>query len=249
MRYVLTMIDRTTRWPEAVAIPDATADSILQAFHLSWTSRFGIPRVTTSDRGAQFTSQAWKKSMANLGISLNTTTACHPQSNGLVERFHRSLKNALRCAVTATRSWTRSLPWVLLGLRNAPRAETATSAAEILYGTPLIVPGLCLNQGVDSGRSASRDLQLARDNVSTYLPPHLDMSKYRHSPFISSGLRNCEFVYLCNDSLAKPPLASRYSGPFKVVKRNWKNNTFDITVSDRQETVFLGRLKAATAEP
>ena len=120
-RYILTMMDRTTRWPEAVAMPDSTTDSILQAFLATWVARFGIPRIVTSDRGAQFTSKAWTGALAKLGISSSTTTAYHPQSNGLVERFHCSLKNALRCTVTSTKSWTRSLPWVLLGLRNAPR--------------------------------------------------------------------------------------------------------------------------------
>ena len=138
MRYVLTMMDLTMRWSEAVPIAEATADTIIQAYHSTWIARFGIPRIVTSDRGAQFTSRAWTGTMMKLRISQTTTTAYHPQSNGLVERFHRSLKNALRCAIGATRSWTRSLPWVLLGLRNAPRRpETAMSAAEVLYGTAL----------------------------------------------------------------------------------------------------------------
>ena len=125
-KYVLTMIDRTTRWPEAVAIKDATTDTVLQAFVSTWIARFEVPRTVTSDRGAQFTSKAWTGSLGELGISIAPTTSYHPQSNGLVERFHRLLKNALRCAAPASKSWTRSLPWVILGLRNAPRTDTAT---------------------------------------------------------------------------------------------------------------------------
>ena len=185
---MLTMMDRTTRWPEAVAICDSTADTIIQAFHLNWTARFGVPRIITTDRGAQFTSKAWTSSLARLGISAAMTTAYHPQSNGLVERFHRSLKNALRCAVTASKLWTRSLPWVLLGLRNAPRVESATSAAEVLYGTTLRVPGLCFHQSATQEASEARQLQLARDNVSKYLPVRLDTRKFKHSPFVQRDL-------------------------------------------------------------
>ena len=246
MRYVFTMIDRTTRWPEAVAIIEATADTIIQAFHRTWIARFGIPRIVTSDRGAQFTSKAWTATMTRLGISQTTTTAYHPQSNGLVERFHRSLKNALRCAVTTTRSWTRSLPWVLLGLRNAPRSETATSAAEVLFGTTLRVPGLCFRQDVSPESSEARQLQLARDNVEKYLPPHLNHKKFRHSPFVQENLQDCTHVFVRNDSLAKPPLEPRYTGPFLVLEKRWDNNTFVLTVGGKKEVVSLGRLKSAT---
>ena len=133
LRYVLTMLDRTTRWLEAIPIPDTTTDTILQAFINGWIARYGVPRTVTSDRGAQFTSRIWSGSLSKLGINATTTTAYHPQANGLVERFHRSFKNVLRCAASARTAWTRNLPWVLLGLGNAPRSDTATSAAEVTF--------------------------------------------------------------------------------------------------------------------
>ena len=247
-RFILTIVDRTTRWPEAVAIKDATADTVLQAFHNTWIARFGVPRIVTSDRGAQFTSKAWTASLERLGVSTVNTTAYHPQSNGLVERFHRSLKNALRCAVSASKSWTRSLPWVLLGLRNAPRSETATSSAEVLYGTVLRVPGMCFRQEVEAEVEESRQLQLARENVAQYLPPRLDDRKFRHSPFIPASLRSCAFVYLREDSLAKPPLAPRYRGPFQVLERQWWNNTFAILIGNKREIVSVDRLKPASLD-
>ena len=55
-RYILTMVDRTTRWPEAVPIPETSEETILQAFLSTWVARFGIPRTVTTDRGAQFSS-------------------------------------------------------------------------------------------------------------------------------------------------------------------------------------------------
>ena len=232
----------------AVARSGGDPRVILQAFNRSWVARFGVPRVVTSDRGAQFTSKAWKTSMEKLGISVALTTSYHPQSNGLVERFHRSLKNSLRCAVTETKSWTRALPWVLLGLRNVPRTDTAASAAEVLYSTPLRVPGLCFVQDVAAPASEARKLHLARTNVSKYMPPRLEAGKFRHSPFVAKDLRRCKFVFLRDDSFAKPPLAPRYSGPHQVINKNWKNNAFTIRVGQRTEVVSIARLKAAMQE-
>ena len=91
-KYLLTMIDRTTRWPEAVPIADTMADTVLKAFLENWISRAGIPLTVTSDRGAQFTSEAWRKTLSRLGINVTWTTAYHPQSNGIVERLHRTLR-------------------------------------------------------------------------------------------------------------------------------------------------------------
>ena len=75
-----------------------------------------------SDRGPQFTSQLWKSITQLLGTRLHCTTAYNPQPNGLVEKFHRHLKSALRARLTGP-NWTQELPWVLLGIHTAPRED------------------------------------------------------------------------------------------------------------------------------
>ena len=52
--YLLTILDRTTRWPEAVPLQDITAASCARAFMTGWVARFGVPLQMTSDRGRQF---------------------------------------------------------------------------------------------------------------------------------------------------------------------------------------------------
>ena len=67
------------------------------------------------------------------------TTSYHPQANGLVERFHRQLKAALKTHANAT--WTESLPLVLLGIRTALKGDLQCTAAELVYGMSLRLPG------------------------------------------------------------------------------------------------------------
>ena len=244
-KYLLTMVDRTTRWPEAVPIPETTAETVVQAFLDNWVARFGIPAVVITDRGAQFTSELWKRTLAKLGIKASTTTAYHPQGNGLVERFHRSLKNALGCAIRASKSWSRSLPWVLLGIRNAPRLDTATSTAEVMYGAPLRVPGACFQAGQEARKSATEQLEAARANVAAFSPESLDLRRVKASPFIAGSLRTARHVFVRDDRLGKPSLAPRYAGPFKVIKRDWDNNIFLLDVGGKEDKVSLSRLKAA----
>jgi transposase InsO family protein len=134
------MIDRTSRWPEVVPLSSITAVVCAQALLSSWISRFGVPSVITTDRGAQFTSSVWSEVCSILGIRRSQTTSYHPQSNGLIERFHRSLKTSLRARLAGP-DWIRHLPLVLLGLRSVPKDDTGMSVAEAVYSTPLTLPG------------------------------------------------------------------------------------------------------------
>jgi hypothetical protein len=80
--------------------------------------------------------ESWKR----LKIKHSQTTAYHPQSNGMVECFHRRLKDAL-CARCAAANWVDHLPWVLLGLRAAAREDDGSTPAQAVFGSPLILPG------------------------------------------------------------------------------------------------------------
>jgi transposase InsO family protein len=138
--YILTVVDRTTRWFEAIPLHSITAAAVAESFVAAWVARFGVPATITSDRGVQFTSELWAATMKKLGIKHLMTTAFHPQSNGLVERAHRHLKEALKARLAAA-DWPSHLPWVLLGLRAAPREDSGVSVAELLYGAALSLPG------------------------------------------------------------------------------------------------------------
>ncbi len=83
--HLFTMVDRTTRWPEAVPVSATSAADCAAALFSGWVQRFGLPAAITSDRGPQFTSAVWAALCRLLNIQHIPTTAYHPQSNGLVE--------------------------------------------------------------------------------------------------------------------------------------------------------------------
>ena len=94
-RYLLTCIDRATRWVEAIPLIDITASSTAVAFVAGWVSRFGVPLQVVTDRGAQFESELFSELPSMIGFHHVRTTSYHPQANGIIERHHRSLKSAI----------------------------------------------------------------------------------------------------------------------------------------------------------
>ncbi|KFD64656.1 hypothetical protein M514_23114, partial [Trichuris suis] len=66
-KYILTCIDRYTRWPEALPLPDVTAATVAKAFVKDWISRYGVPSTLTTDRGTQFESELWRELMHVIG--------------------------------------------------------------------------------------------------------------------------------------------------------------------------------------
>ena len=118
--YLLTCVDRYTRWPEAIPLTSSTAEVVAQALLSGWISRFGVPSTIITDRGCQFESKLWNNLMSLIGSKCARTTAYHPQTNGMV---HRQLKAALKAQPNPD-AWMDTLPLILLGIRTARRTST-----------------------------------------------------------------------------------------------------------------------------
>ena len=172
------------------------------------------------------------------GIHLSGTTPHHPAANGLVERFHRSMKAAIMCH--ADEQWTETLPIVLLGLRTAYKENLKSSTAELVYGEPLRVPGEFLAP-VPQQVEVSTFIQQLRQHMNQLRPT----PAARHvSPgtFIHRDLPQSSHVFLRQDG-ARRSLQQPYSGPQPVIARTDK--TLDIVVRGRNVTVSVDRVKPA----
>ena len=85
-------------------------------------------------------SSDWSEVCSILSISRIETTSFHPQSNGMIEQFHLSLKYSLRARL-ASSDWVTHLSLVMLGLRSSPKDDSGLSPAEAIYGSTLFLPG------------------------------------------------------------------------------------------------------------
>lgn len=239
-QYLFTSTERSTRWPEAIPMAEATAQACAEALLHGWVSRFGVPDDMTSDRGPAFISHLWTALGQLVGTQIHRTTAYNPAANGMVERTHRSLKAALmaRCAGP---DWKAQLPWVLLGLRTMPKEGLNLSSAEMVFGETIAVPGEFFPPTSDP-----KDIDIAnlRRIVGKYRPcvqTH-NNSKEANLPMI---LQLCRHVFVRNDA-HRSPLMPPYRGPYSVQDR--KPKAFQLNINGRLDWVSIDRLKPAYQE-
>ena len=244
--YLFTITDRFTRWPEAVPIQNAEATTCARALLRTWIARFGVPDSITSDQGPQFTSGLWRELHNVLVCSNKHTTAYHPQSNGMVERFHRSLKAALKARLLGP-GWMDELPIVLLGIRSTWKEDLDAAPALLTYGTNLRIPGdffpSISAERISPGSTFVRDLQENFRKLSPLSPVHHGTTK----KYLPRDLMSAEQVYVRHDA-HRGPLVRPYDGPFKVLYRSDKH--FDILRNNKSTRVSIDRLKPAySADP
>ena len=240
-RYLLTCVDRTTRWATAIPMPSITAECTAAHFLSGWVASFGAPVVVITDQGAQFESQAWRDLMAFLGSTRQRTTAYHPQANGMVERFHRRLKEAIR-ALPNPASWSDALPIVLLTLRATEKEDVRHTPAELVYGEDLRLPGQYVAQPQGDALAFLPALRQAMASLRPP-PPRPPPPRPIHMP---AGLRTATAVFLRTDA-PTAPLQPPYTGPYRVLQRGDKCVT--IQVRGRPYTTSWDRVKAAHLPP
>ncbi|KMQ86215.1 gag-pol polyprotein [Lasius niger] len=241
-KYCLTMIDRYTRWPEAAPIADTSADTIATVFFTTWVARFGAPALITTDRGSQFESLIFEALTKLIGSRRIRTTAYHPQSNGMIERWHPSLKTAIKCQ--ETKNWIEALPVVLLGLRTSYKEDIKASTAEMVYGTTLKLPGEYFAAEEPTGCP-----QMFTEKFREYMRATIAVPTAHHikkKPFIHKELESSTHVFVRVDR-SRGPLEQPYEGPFPVITKI-NDTVFRINYKGQPTTINVDRLKPAFIE-
>lgn len=236
--YCLTCIDRFSCWPEVIPLPEISAETVGKAFCENWVCRFGVPSSIIRDQGRQFESELFHNLAKICGAKLPRTTPYHPQTNGKIERFHRTLKSAIKAHNNI--HWTETLPTILLGLRAAIRSDASYSISQMVYGTTIRLPGEFFNPPV--ARLEPETFVSKLQNFMAQLQPVKSHNTSNQKVFVHKDLKSCTHVFVRIDRVKKA-LEPPYEGPFAVCEKFEKY--FTVLKKGKQLNISIDRLKPA----
>jgi hypothetical protein len=140
-RYILVAMDYFTKWAKAYAIPNQEATTIANKLVNDMLLRFSPPEQLHSDQGRQFESTLIAEICKCLGIHKTRTTPYHPQSDGLVERFNRTLLNMLTTTMAGhPGTWEDHTQKVLLAYNTSTQSTTGFSPFFLMFGREARLP-------------------------------------------------------------------------------------------------------------
>ncbi|XP_068245849.1 uncharacterized protein [Palaemon carinicauda] len=232
-RYILTMVDYASSFPEAVALKNITSEDIAEAL-ISIFSRVGVPKEILSDRGPQFRSELMLQVHKLLGVKPLFSTPYHPAANGRIERQHQILKSILKkiCELKHNQ-WHRFLPAALFAMREIPSDTTGFSPFEILYGRqvrgPLtILKELWTNSDMSTGEtdlySFVLELREKLSDVSDLAVQNMNISSSTYKSYfdLKSSKRRFkaddEVILLIPEKQGK--LQFSWRGPYKIIDKH-----------------------------
>ncbi len=157
-RYILVVCDYATRYPEAIPMKSIDAERVAEEL-VQLFSRVGILQEILTDQGSNFTSRLLGEVYNLLHVQALRTTPYHPQTDGLVERFNKTLKALLRkCATDSGKDWDKLLPFLLFAYREVPQASTGFSPFELLYGREVRGPLDVLKETWEADKRSSESV-------------------------------------------------------------------------------------------
>ena len=134
-KYILVVTDVFSKWVEAFALRSTDTETLATVLVNEVFCRYGVPSTVHSDQGANLTSHVISSLCKHLEIERTRTTAYHPQGNGQVERFNRTLEAMLAKLVKENqKDWDLHIPKVLFACRTALQESTGYTPYRVNFG-------------------------------------------------------------------------------------------------------------------
>ena len=230
-RYAVVFMDYLTKWPEVFATADQSAPTIAKLLVEKVICRHGVPKELLSDRGASFLSKLTAEIFKVMGIKKVNTTAYHPQSDGLEERFNRTLLDMLSKTVKAGgKDWDVRLPYLLFAYRSTVQPSTGESPFFLLYGRDpqlptdmaLLPPTVRHTMDVDDYKSR---MLLDMSNAWKLAQENLEKAQGKQKHQHDKNTRDFKFavrdrVFMHMPAIRSGPaykLTRPYEGPYQVI--------------------------------
>ena len=228
-RYILTAEDGFTRFCIAVGIPNKEAATVTNALLERYITVFGVPAKIHSDQGKEFTAAVFTDLLDRLQVKRSTTPPYNPQSNGHVERFHRTLNSLFRVYLDREDSeWERMLPAAMMAYNTKIHSSTgmtpyyAMFLREARLPVDLVVPPPEKEEHVH--HQVQTTLQRFRDMYHRVRSKEEGVIK-RNAKLYTGSITDfpigAEVYYLAPRKLPGKPnkITDSWVGPYSIIKK------------------------------
>uniref|UniRef100_A0A3B1K7E5 Integrase catalytic domain-containing protein n=1 Tax=Astyanax mexicanus TaxID=7994 RepID=A0A3B1K7E5_ASTMX len=232
-RYILVVGDYFSKWTEAFSLPNQEAKTVAKVLTEEWICRYGAPRSIHTDQGRNFESHLFSELCRLLNMHKSRTSPYRPQSDGLIERFNRTLLSMLSLFVDANQQdWDALLPFVMMAYRSSVHASTGFTPYRVLFGHEIVLPvDVLLNTGVQEKFQTTNEYVSRMEGILSTVCEAVKKHQIRASEgqkqnfdvkvnfqYYSEG----ELVWVKNEARKRgvcPKLQRRYRGPYRVLEK------------------------------
>jgi len=246
-KYLIVITDYVTKWVEAFPTKDAKATTVARILVDQIISRHGAPREILSDQGQAFLAKLVYQVCEYFRIKKLNTTAYHPQTNGLTEKFNGTLCGMLAVFCDQYQvDWDEFVPVVLFAYRTSEHRVTKESPFRALYGREASLPA-------DMDRFSTKQSFVERiDEVwkesVRLIKEEADKSEKnrpgRGAKLFEIGDKVRVEAPATKVGLKKKLRKDLWTGPFVVINRN-ENSNVEVLIDGKSKWIHCDRIKPA----
>jgi len=257
-RYVMVVTDAFSKWTEAFALPDQTAETCTNCLVQEMICRFGSPLDLLCDQGRNWESQIFKELCKLLNIRKLRTTPRHPMGNGQVERYNKTLIPMIRPYLKGDQTtWDLNLALLTAAYRATVHDTTNYTPNMLMLGREVHLPGNILMEDPSPVNSESygsyvqqlkQTIDKAHDTNRKHLQKHAQTQQDRYDAKASKHYyQRGDYVWYLTEIRKEgvnPKLQSPYDGPFLITKVfNLLDYKIQMDKRGRQRVVHYNKLK------
>jgi len=225
---ILVFVDRLTRMVLfAPCTKDIDALGTAKLLRNYVFAQHGLPASIVSDRDSRFTSKVWSELMRLLGTRLDMSSAFHPQTDGLTERYNRVLEEYLRSYVSSTYDdWDEWLPLAQFAVNNSKQESLRETPFYLNFGRHPRTPATLV---ANSDNPGAEEFAVGLHEAIKKAKAALYAAQQRQKALVDGKARRVEFAVgeqvtldtrnLTLKTTGPNKLMPKYVGPFKVLKR------------------------------
>ncbi|CAG2228441.1 unnamed protein product [Mytilus edulis] len=257
-KYILVVSDYYTKWTESFAMPNMEAKTVAKIIVEEVIVRFGVPHWIHSDQGRQFESLLFQEMCCILNIKKTRTTPYHPKSDGMVERFNKTLATMLSSFVEQNqKDWDEYIPFVMMAYRASEHETTGQTPNSLMLGRELSTPLDIMYEMPPSVKDIpahkwawelKEKLEHSHSFVRGKIKGQMRRQKHYHDLKLSyQNFRKDDEVYVYFP-VKKPGMSSKltsfWKGPFKILDK-YGDLTYKVDCGYRgkPQVIHVDRLK------